>query len=240
MNNNDTKRLPRLVAILTQLQSKRVLTAPELAKRFGVSTRTIYRDMNALEQAGVPLFAEEGKGFSIEEGYRIPPIMFTESEANALITVEKLVAKNKDTSLIYEYNEAINKIKAVLKSNMRDKAELLAKRIVVRPQIEHTDTSNTISKIQKAITEFKIVEMVYQSAITNETTTREIEPFALYNNTQESWNLIAFCLLRKGFRLFRLDKIKSLTITGQSFKPHKITLEEYIEMQRKKHFTPLT
>lgn len=222
------------------LQTKRLLTTPELARKFTVSNRTIYRDIKALEQAGVPILTQEGKGYSLMEGYRIPPIMFTESEANALITVEKLVLKNKDTSLIQEYTEAVNKIKAVLKSTSKEKTELLAKRIVVRPQIQYTDTSNTLSKIQTAITEFRIVELIYQSATTNEITKRNIEPFALYNNTQESWNLIAFCRLRKDFRLFRLDKIQKFIITENKFKPHKITLEEYIEMQRKKYFKPLT
>lgn len=97
-----------------------------------------------------------------------------------------------------------------------------------------------MSKIQTAITEFRIVELIYQSATTNETTKRNIEPFELYNNTQESWNLIAYCRLRKDFRLFRLDKIQQFTITENKFKAHKITLEEYIEMQRKKYFKPLT
>jgi predicted DNA-binding transcriptional regulator YafY len=240
MNDNDTKRLSRLTAILTMLQTKRLLTALELSRKFTVSTRTIYRDIRALEQAGVPILTEEGKGYSLMDGYRIPPIMFTESEANALITVEKLVLKNKDTSLIHEYKEAINKIKAVLKSTSKDKTELLSKRIIVRPQVKYTDTSNTLTKIQTAITEFSIVELVYQSATANETTKRDIEPFALYNNTQESWNLIAFCRLRKDFRLFRLDKIQKFTITEKKFTPHKMTLEEYIEIQRKKYFKPLT
>jgi predicted DNA-binding transcriptional regulator YafY len=240
MDYNETKRLSRLTAILTMLQTKQLLTASELAKKFSVSNRTIYRDIKALEQSGVPILTEDGKGYSLMDGYRIPPIMFTESEANALITVEKLVLKNKDTSLIQEYTEAINKIKAVLKSTLKDKTELLAKRIIVRPQIEYTDTSNTLTKIQTAITEFKIVELVYNSATANETTKRNIEPFALYNNTQESWNLIAYCRLRNDFRLFRLDRIQKFNITDKHFKPHKITLEEYIETQRKKYFKPLT
>lgn len=240
MSINDTRRISRLIAILTQLQTKRLLTASDLAKKFSVSVRTIYRDIKALEQAGVPVLTEEGKGYSLMDGYRIPPVMFTESEANALITVEKLVLKNKDTSLIQEYSEAMNKIRAVLKANSKDNTEFLAKRIIVRPQIEFSDRSSTLTIIQSAIIEFKIVELIYHSVTTNEITRREIEPFALYNNTQESWNLIAFCRLRRDFRLFRLDRIQKFTITDKPFEPHKITLEEYVEMQRKKYFKPLT
>ena len=103
MNDNDTKRLSRLTAILTLLQTKRLLTATELAKKFSVSIRTIYRDIKALEQAGVPILTEDGKGNTVMEGYRIPPIMFTENQANALILAEQLVLKNKDASFIKDY-----------------------------------------------------------------------------------------------------------------------------------------
>src|SRR5687768_13102553 len=109
-NDNDTKRLSRLTAILTQLQTKRLITATALANKFKVSIRTIYRDIRALEQSGVPILTEEGKGYSLMEGYRLPPVMFTESEANALITAEKFVVKNKDASFVKEYTEAIEKI----------------------------------------------------------------------------------------------------------------------------------
>lgn len=115
MNDNNTKRLSRLTAILTQLQTKRLLTATNLADKFNVSVRTIYRDIRALEQAGVPIITEDGKGYSLMEGYKVPPVMFTESQANALILAEQLVLKNKDTSFIKDYTEAIDKIKAVLK-----------------------------------------------------------------------------------------------------------------------------
>src|SRR6478735_1606336 len=105
---NSPKRLPRLTAILTQLQTKRLLTATELAEKFEVSVRTIYRDIRALEQSGVPILTEEGKGYSLMEGYRVPPIMLTESEANALVTAEQLIRQNKDSSFVREYIEAIN------------------------------------------------------------------------------------------------------------------------------------
>ena len=103
MNDNYTKRLSRLVAILTQLQARRFVTSAKLAEKFGVSTRTIYRDLKALEQAGVPILTEDGKGYTLMEGYKIPPIMFTENQANALILAEQLVLNNKDASFIKDY-----------------------------------------------------------------------------------------------------------------------------------------
>ena len=110
--SDNISRLSRLTSILLKLQSKSFVSVEQLAEVYGVSKRTIYRDLGALEQAGVPLVAIEGKGYSIMEGYNIPPVMFTESEANALIFGEKLIAKTKDESLIQAFNKAVDKIKS--------------------------------------------------------------------------------------------------------------------------------
>lgn len=240
MNDNDTKRLSRLTAILTQLQTKRLLTASELAHKFSVSNRTIYRDIKALEQAGVPILTEEGKGYFLMEGYRIPPVMFTESQANALITAEKLILKNKDSSFVKEYTEAISKIKSVLRHNTKDKANLLSNRIVFRQNAENDRTSNYLSTLQLALTNFNLTEIKYYSPEANQITTRKIEPFAIYS-TQDNWLLIAFCRLRKEYRAFRLDRIQQLNVLNEKFEPHKISLEEYFEVCREKYFSvPLT
>ena len=235
-DNNDIKRLSRLTAILTQLQTKRLITVSELAEKFGVTNRTIYRDIKALEKAGVPILAEEGKGYSIMEGYKIPPVMFTESEANALITAEQLVLKNKDASFVKEYLEAISKIKSVLRNNTKDKVNLLSNRIVVRQNSENIKTSNLLSTLQLTLTNFNLTEINYYSPDTEQTTTRIIEPFAIYS-TQDNWLLIAFCRLRNEFRSFRLDRIKKLNILNEKFEPHNITLQEYFEICKEKYFS---
>lgn len=240
MNDNDKKRLSRLTAILIQLQTKRLLTASELAGKFSVSSRTIYRDIKALEHAGVPILTEEGKGYTLMEGYRFPPVMFTEGEANALITAEKLIHKNKDASFVKEYSEAINKIKSVLRSNTKEKANLLSNRIVFRQNTSGDRTSNYLSTLQLALTNFILVTINYHSPDTKETTERIVEPFAIYS-TQENWLLIAFCRLRKDFRTFRLDRIQNLITDSEQFEPHKITLQEYFEICKEKTFSqPLT
>lgn len=239
-DNNDIKRLSRLTAILTILQTKRLLTASELANKFSVSNRTIYRDIKALEQAGVPILTEDGKGYSLMVGYRIPPVMFTESEANALITAEQLILKNKDASFVKEYSEAINKIKSVLRNNTKDKANLLSHRTIFRQNADNDRTSNYLSTLQLALTNFNLVKIKYHSLDTNQTTERTIEPFAIYS-TQDNWLLIAFCLLRKDFRTFRLDRIQNLNTFNEQFEPHKITLQEYFEICKEKYFSqPLT
>jgi predicted DNA-binding transcriptional regulator YafY len=240
MNDNDTKRLSRLTAILTQLQTKRLLTASELADKFLVSKRTIYRDIKALEDADVPILTIEGKGYSLMEGYRIPPVMFTESEANALITAEQLILKNKDASFVKEYSEAINKIKSVLRNNTKDKANLLSDRIVFRHNKDNDRTSNYLSTLQLALTNFNLTKIKYHSIDTDQTTERTIEPFAIYS-TQENWLLIAFCRLRKDFRAFRFDRIQNLCVLNEKFDSHKMTLQEYMEICKEKNSTqPLT
>lgn len=235
MNDNDTKRISRLTAILTQLQTKRLLTASELADKFSVSIRTIYRDIRALEQAGVPILTEDGKGYTLMDGYRVPPVMFTEAQANALITAEQLVLKNKDTSFIKDYTEAIDKIKSVLKYSIKDKANLLSERVHFRQNNNYEKTSNYLSDLQFALTNFCLTEIKYTNE-NQENTNRTIEPFALYS-TQENWLLIAFCRLRKEYRAFRLDRIKQLRILNDTFNPHNITLEKYFEMCREKYFS---
>lgn len=234
MLDNETSRLSRLTAIITLLQTKRILTATEISKKFGVSIRTIYRDMRSLEEAGIPVFTEEGKGYSLMDGYRVPPVMFTEGEANALITAEQLVLKNKDASFIKEYTDAINKIKSVLRHNTKDKAELLSKRLVFRQNIENAQTSNYLSSLQIALTNFNLTDISYFSPENEQTTHRTIEPFALYS-TQGNWLLIAWCRLRKDFRAFRLDRILKITIRADKFEPHPLTLQEYFEICKQKY-----
>ena len=239
MNDNEIKRLPRLTAILTQLQTKRLLTATELADKFSVSSRTIYRDIKALEQSGIPILTEDGKGYKLMEGYNIPPIMFSESEANALITAEQLILKNKDASFVKDYTEAISKIKSVLRNNTKDKANLLSNRIASRQNTEYERSSNNLSILQLALTNFNLVQIKYYSPETNQTTERIVEPFAIYTS-QENWLLIALCRLRNDYRTFRLDRITYLAVQSQKFEPHQITFEEYFEICRKKCATPLT
>ncbi|PIF47485.1 WYL domain-containing protein [Chryseobacterium sp. 52] len=226
MNDNDTKRLSRLTAILTQLQTKRLLTATRLAEKFNVSVRTIYRDIRALEQAGVPILTEDGKGYSLMEGYRVPPVMFTEAQANALITAEQLVVKNKDTSFVKHYTEAIEKIKSVLKYSIQEKANLLSERTRFDQNNDQERNSSNLSDLQFALTNYHLTKIEYTNE-QHKTTIRQIEPFALL--CTENWLLVAYCRLRREFRFFRLDRIKKLEILTDTFEPHKITLQEYFD-----------
>lgn len=223
---DEAKRISRLTAILTQLQTKRLLTATDLAARFYVSVRTIYRDIRALEEAGVPIVTEEGKGYSLMENYRVPPVMFTESQANALILAEQLVLKNKDASFVKDYSEAIDKIKAVLKSSQKDKVNLLAERTQFSQISNQERTSSNLSALQFALTNFLLVEIDYINE-RNQISHRRIEPFALLST--ENWLMVAWCRMRNEFRYFRLDRIQKLEILTEKFTPHNMTLQTFFE-----------
>ncbi|MTI30818.1 helix-turn-helix transcriptional regulator [Xanthovirga aplysinae] len=226
MEYSEVNRLSRLTAILIQLQTKRIVTASELSQKFQVSKRTIYRDIKALEKAGVPILTEEGKGYTLMEGYRMPPIMFTEKQANALILAEQLVLKNKDASFVKDYSEAIDKIKSILRYNIKDKANLLANRTQFNEVINQERNSNNLSDLQNALTNYNLVKIQY---INKEgiATNRLLEPFAILNS--ENWYLIAWCRLRKEFRFFRLDRIQKMEILPDNFEPHNMTLQEYFD-----------
>jgi predicted DNA-binding transcriptional regulator YafY len=238
MNNSDTTRIARITAILTQLQTKRMVTSTLLAEKFGVSIRTIYRDIKTLEMAGIPIVAVDGKGYSLIEGFSIPPVMFTENEANALITIEQLVLKNRDSSLVQAYVGAMTKVKAVLAYSTKDKVELLSNRIAVSPVMPNTNASSSLTIIQQALTDFKVLAITYWSESKAEKTERIIEPFAMYYTLDESWALIAFCRLRKDYRMFRLDRILTIAIEDLQFEPHKMTLKQYLDDKQKKFQHP--
>lgn len=225
-------RLSRLTAIIIQLQSKKLITARYLAEKHNVSIRTIYRDISTLEKSGVPIITEEGKGYSLVEGYQLPPVRFTEDEANALITAEQLVLKNKDKSFSDNYSNAIVKIKAVLKYSQKGKADLLGDRIYFGENRNEEKSSNYLMKIQSAITNFQLLKIEYLS-LENKLTERQIEPFALYSS-KGNWLLIAFCKLRSEFRAFRIDLIQKLTFQNETFESHNMTLEQYFELYIKK------
>ncbi len=152
-------------------------------------------------------------------------VMFTEGEANALVTAEQFILINKDASLVKEYGQAVNKVKAILRNSARDKANLLASRIKIYPATSPESTSDYLSAIQHALTNYNLVQMQYQSS-SSAYTSRVVEPFALLN-TQANWLLIGWCHLRKAYRVFRLDRIVKLTVSEEKFTSHSMTLKEY-------------
>src|ERR1051326_614442 len=102
-------RIDRLTAILIHLQTKRVVKAEEISDRFEISLRTVYRDVKALMEAGVPIGSEAGKGYFIVDGYHLPPVMFNQEEASSMLVAGKLVEKLTDQSIRKAFESALLK-----------------------------------------------------------------------------------------------------------------------------------
>lgn len=225
---NDIKRLSRITAILIQFLSRRLVNSKVLADKFGVSIRTIYRDIKLLESAGVPIITEEGKGYSVMDGYKVPPIMLTETEANALLTAELIIQSSKDTSLIGEFASVTAKIKAVLPRSLKDKTEKLERKIgVSNTYINDSPKSSLLLQLQRTLLENLVIQVDYTNK-KGEKSKRDLEPFALYSNQKDEWILVAFCRLRDDFRSFLLTNITKMVVTDESFETHRISFEQYL------------
>ncbi|MBV9963259.1 MAG: YafY family transcriptional regulator [Parafilimonas sp.] len=223
-------RIDRLSAILIQLQSKRLIKAQDIADKFSISLRTVYRDVHALQEAGVPIIGEAGTGYSLMEGYKLPPVMFNTDEASALLTAGKLMQSKTDASLSKHYNTALDKIRAVLRFNEKDHIEEIDEHIAVvqHPAIKYEPPSDLhLQSILKAIANRVIVDIRYASLENNDITQRNIEPVGIYN-LGNHWHLVAFCHLRNDYRNFRTDRIEKLISTDESFIKNHPPLQEFI------------
>lgn len=224
-------RIDRVTAILIQLQSRRVVKAQDIAERFGISLRTVYRDVATLQEAGVPIVGEAGVGYSIMDGYRLPPVMFTKEEAIAFLTAEKLVEKLTDASTKESYLSAMYKIKAVLRSTEKDYLESINEHIEVigNPHLpKDINSTNPIQSILKCISEKLVLCMDYFANHSQEKTKRNIEPVGIFYQGNH-WYLIAFCLLRNDYRHFRIDRISYITITEKTFKKEHPSLKSFLK-----------
>ena len=211
-------RIDRLAAILIQLQSRPLVKAQDIADKFSISLRTVYRDVKALEEAGVPVIGEAGTGYRLMEGYKLPPVMFNMDEATALLTASKLVQSKTDAGISKHFDAALDKIRAILRHSEKDHIEEIDDHIVVveHPAIVYQPQSELhLQPILKAIGSSSVIEMHYTSLEKNETTRRKIEPVGIYY-LGSHWYLIAWCQLRKDYRNFRTDKILRMNITSET------------------------
>lgn len=223
-------RIDRLHAILTHLQSKRRVKAQEVADRFNISLRTVYRDVKALEESGVPVIGEAGSGYTIMEGYRLPPVMFTQEEASALLMGAKLAEQLTDASVKKYFDAALFKIKAILRTSDKEYVDQLTDHIEVlqsRLPVDHT-ANQYLAAIQKAIVDKKIIFIRYQANSHEEVTERQVEPIGLCYYSL-NWHMIGWCRLRNGYRDFRLSRIIRLQLKEETFTNTHPSLHEYIK-----------
>lgn len=230
-------RIDRLHAILTHLQSKKRVTAQEIADRFNMSLRTVYRDIKALDESGVPVIGEAGSGYTIMEGYRLPPVMFTQEEAAALLLGGKLAAHMTDASVKKHFESALFKIKAVLRTTDKEQMDMLGEHIeIIRSRIpEEEAPSQHLTALQKAIADKRSIFILYHSNYNEEVSERIIEPIGLCHYSA-NWHLIGWCRLRNGYRDFRVSRIKRLQLKDEQFdiSVHP-SLQDYLKTMASSH-----
>lgn len=226
LKSNVLNRIDRISAILVQLQSKKVVKAQDIADRFDISLRTVYRDINTLEEAGVPIIGEAGTGYRIMEGYRLPPVMFTKEEATAFITAEKLIDKFTDANTVKRYKDAMYKVRSVLRTDEKGMLENIEDVIQVYKPKRHDEPSYMYDLLNSINTQLAIT-ITYKANYTGETSERLVEPLGLYY-IGNNWHLVAWCKLREDYRDFRLDRILSLKHTEQQFTKDKVSFNEYM------------
>jgi predicted DNA-binding transcriptional regulator YafY len=226
-------RIDRLSAILIQLQSRRVVRAQDIADRFEISLRTVYRDMKSLEEGGIPLIGEAGQGYSLADGYRLPPVTFTRDEAMAFITAEKLVGQLTDELNGASYQSAMYKVKAVLKTTEKDYLSAMESRIEVlkAKRAPHIRAGiNPLQTILAGIAEKKVISLNYFSYYRQQHTQREVEPVGIFF-LDNYWHLVAWCRSRQDYRDFRFDRMTNIHLTPAAFDDRHPTLKTYLDSQ---------
>jgi predicted DNA-binding transcriptional regulator YafY len=214
-------RTDRLVAMVMHLQGRRVVRAEELSVHFEVSVRTIYRDIAALGEAGVPIAGEAGVGYSLVKGYHLPPVSLTADEAAALFVGGAMVKQFTDASLHGPMAAALDKLRAVLPRDRQDQVERLARQTVVlgRPgggaNTTDPEAQPWLLAVQRGVAQRRVLRLGYRGR-EREETARDVEPLGVvcYGS---AWYLVGWCRLRGDVRHFRVDRIRTLTALDELF-----------------------
>ena len=222
-------RIDRLFGILTFLQSKKYVTAEKIAEKFKISVRTVYRDIKALCEQGIPISFEQHKGYFVVQGYFLPPVSFTSEEANALLLMEGLVNGFADKSIKTHYSNLLNKVKTVLRSSQKETLELLDNKIKLQLPSCAINDFEYLSSLQNSISSKSIVELDYKNN-KEEVSKRQVEPIGLIFYAF-SWHLVAWCHIRNDYRDFKVSRIFKVTSPGYPFKKtDHIELNDYMKL----------
>lgn len=221
-------RIDRLLGMITLLQTKKFVSADKIADKFKISKRTVYRDVKAICEQGVPVGVEPNKGYFIVDGYFLPPVLFTNDEANALLLTESLVKGFSDKSIREQYSNALDKIKAGLKQADKDKLETMQNAIGFQLPARLDNDFEYLSMLQSAISNKRIISIEYKNN-KEEVSKRDLEPIGLIFYAF-SWHLIAWCHHRNAYRDFKVTRIIQVKDTTLPFKKNKhIPLAEYMK-----------
>ncbi len=221
-------RIDRLFGILTLLQSKKYVTGEKIAEKFHISVRSVYRDVKALREQGIPVSFEPYRGYFIVNGYFLQPVSFSTEEANALLLMESIVSGFADRSIQQHYSTALTKVKSVLRSSQKDSIELLANSIRFQAPPCFIQHFEYLASIQQAISGRRVVEIEYTN-LQKEVSKRKAEPIGLVFYAF-NWHLIGWCHLKKNYRDFRVSRILRLRCTEEDFTQKKhMDMSEYVK-----------
>src|SRR3954454_2257023 len=204
------------MGILLELQARGELRAEDLAGTFEVSVRTIYRDVEALCETGVPVVATPGKGYRLMEGYFLPPLSFTADEAALLILGGELVRDRVDPLLRTAAEAALRKLAGVLPAGRRAAIERRRQGLFFASLASQADDRRLVLA-RRAIEERRVVRLLYHAFRREQPEPRDVEPIRLVH-LSDAWHLAGFCRLRRDTRLFRLDRIDRLDLLDERYK----------------------
>lgn len=220
-------RVDRLMAYLLLFQSRGLMRAQDFAGEFEISERTVYRDIQALCEVGVPIVAMPGEGYRLMEGYYLPPISFSAGEARSLyLSISMLVGLTTPGPTQQAASTALEKIRAVLPEATLRQVEALQSviRFYAFPRPTLTFDDKTFLTLHDAIQQRQVVRLHYH-AFSNEITERDVEPLEL-SYLDNAWILFGYCRLRQGLRNFRLDRIDRLALANEQFAPRELDSRE--------------
>ena len=218
-----------MLAIVLELQAHRWQRAEDLARALETSKRTIYRDLEALGRAGVPLISTPGRGYTLVEGYFLPPVSFTADEATILSLGADVMAQSFDAQYRAAAQTAATKITAALPERLRVDVAALRERILVGPAGEalQPESAATLRALRGAVVACQRVRFRYHTrypsgdsggGARDEPLWRKADPYALIR-VRGAWYLTAYCHMRKARRNFRLERIEALTTLDERFTP---------------------
>jgi predicted DNA-binding transcriptional regulator YafY len=207
-------RTDRLVAILLELQAKGNLRAEDLAAHFEVSVRTIYRDLDALSEGGVPLVATPGQGYRLLDGYFLPPLAFSATEAALLVLGGDFLRTRVDADLQRPVEDALQKLTAVLPARQREEVDRWRNELLF-PRMRTVDDPR-LARLRTAIQERRVIRLVYHAFRRPAPESREVEPTSLVYYA-DHWQIAGYCRMRRGMRMFRLDRIDHFNLLPEQF-----------------------
>jgi len=223
------RKAERLFQILTLLRSRRtVITALELAEKLEVSERTIYRDIQALSLSGMPIESETGVGYRLKSSFSIPPLMFDESELEALLLGVRMVQGWSGEAMGKAADSALQKIHAVLPDRLHHHSVQQPEWLIV-PGIHRTQSAKHSDQLRDAIKNKHVLQIEYTRE-DGEQSHRDIWPLGMVY-WGRTWTLIAWCEKRNDYRMFRLDRIKNLDWMNRYFETtESCNLQHYMSL----------